>query len=167
MSRLLDTIRSIVRETFPGYDYLGPRKYRVVRMNVDRVELQIVNRALGLPDILPIAAWPGMAGAWAKLAPGAEVLVQFIDGDPSQPIVTHFAPKGGAGFVPVDLDIDATGTITVGASADLVEVGSGSETLSVSHAHGRVVRYGDPILFGSGAGTVELPAAGLVARVKA
>lgn len=110
MSRLLDTVRSIVRETFPRYDYLGPRKYRVVRMSVDRVELQIVNRALGLPDILPISQWPGMAGAWAKLTPGAEVLVQFIDGDPSQPIVTHYEPKGGAGFRPVELHLCAGST---------------------------------------------------------
>jgi hypothetical protein len=110
MSRLLDTVRSIVRETFPRYDYLGPRKYRVVRMSADRVELQIVNRALGLPDILPISQWPGAAGVWAQLQPGALVLVQFIDGDPSQPIVTHYEPKGGAGFRPVEMHLCAGST---------------------------------------------------------
>jgi hypothetical protein len=81
-----------------------------VRMSADRVELQIVNRALGLPDILPISQWPGAAGVWAQLQPGALVLVQFIDGDPSQPIVTHYEPKGGAGFRPVEMHLCAGST---------------------------------------------------------
>lgn len=133
MSRLLDTVRSIVRETFPRYDYLGPRKYRVVRLSANRLELQIVNRSLGLPDLLPIAMWPGLAGAWAKMTPGAEVLVQFIDGDPAQPIVTHYAPKDGNGFVPVEVEIDASSKVTVGDSASEVLLGA-APRLAVARA---------------------------------
>jgi hypothetical protein len=72
------------------------------------VELQAVRQAAGLPDALPATQIPGIAGAWAKLANGAEVLVEFIEGDPSQPIVTGFTPKGGGGFVPERLTLGAT-----------------------------------------------------------
>jgi hypothetical protein len=94
----------------------GPVKYRVSRMNVDRVELQLVNRRAGLPDLLPISMWPGVAGVHAQLTPGAEVLVEFVDGDRSQPIITHFAGKGGAGWSPVELVLDGT-TVKIGAAA--------------------------------------------------
>src|SRR6185369_4111767 len=58
--RLADAFRSVVGRVTDGAIY-APRKYRAIRMSGDRVELQIVNRALGLPDILPISMWPGMA----------------------------------------------------------------------------------------------------------
>jgi len=152
VSKLLDTIRSLVRETFPRYDYLGPRRYRVVRLSVDRLELQIVKAATGLPDILPISMWPGVAGAWAKLSPGAEVLVQFIDSDPAQPIVTHYAPKGGVGFVPVEVSIDADDWIKLGRAAAVV------------------VREGDTITLADGStGTIVINAGfgGFKSKVKA
>ena len=56
----------------------------------------------------------------------------------------------------------------IGEHADLVELGSGSEILDALDAHGRVVRYGDPIVFSSpGPGTVELNVSGLVSKVSA
>lgn len=95
----------------------GPWRYRVVRMSTDRVELQAVRRDAGLPDISPVSQWPGMAGMWAQLSPGAEVLVQFVEGDRTMPVLTHFAGKGGNGWAPVSLVLDATTDIKLGASA--------------------------------------------------
>lgn len=83
---------------------LGKYRYRVVRMAVDgRVELQAVSKAAGLPDVKPISMWPGVAGVHAELAPGAEVLVEFVEGSRTMPIVTHFAGQDGNGFVPVSI----------------------------------------------------------------
>lgn len=95
----------------------GVYKYRVVQMSGDRVELQAVRRELGLPDIRPISMWPGLAGAHAELAGGAEVLVSFIDGARTQPIVTGFVGKGGPGHTPQNTTIDITSELKLGASA--------------------------------------------------
>jgi len=86
----------------------GKYRYRVVSMSVDRVEVQAVRKGAGLPDLLPVSMWPGVAGCHATLAPGAEVLVEFIEGDRSLPIVTHFAGKDGTGFAPIALVIGGT-----------------------------------------------------------
>lgn len=84
----------------------GLYRYRCVSMASDgRVSLQAVRRAAGLPDIEPISQWPGVPGAFPELTPGAEVLVAFIEGDRAQPVVTHYAGKDGAGFVPAQLTL--------------------------------------------------------------
>lgn len=80
---------------------LGRFRYRVIDMRSDgRVDVQAVNRAAGTPDLQYISMWPGVAGAHAELTPGAEVLVEFIEGDRAQPIITGFVGNQGPGFVP-------------------------------------------------------------------
>jgi hypothetical protein len=100
----------------------GTYRYRLVRMSVDRVELQIVRKAAGLPDMLPLSMWPGVAGVHAVLTPGAEVLVEFIEGDRTMPIVTHFAGKDGVGFVPVHLTLGGETGAPAARQGDAVEV---------------------------------------------
>jgi hypothetical protein len=124
-SRLTGAIRAIIASATDGKIY-GLRKYRVTQMSADRVELQVVRRDAGLPDILPISMWPGLAGAHAALTPGAEVLVEFIDGEPTDPVITHFAGKGGAGFVPVSLAISVSSLLKLGdeSATDFVALAS-------------------------------------------
>lgn len=101
----------------------GKYRYRVVNMAVDgRVELQAISKAAGLPDVKPIAQWPGVAGAHAELAPGAEVLVEFVEGSRAMPIISHFAGKGGVGFVPVSLAFCGS-TQAAARQGDLVQSG--------------------------------------------
>jgi hypothetical protein len=119
--RLASLLRSIVERATDG-KLFGKYRYRVVRMVADRVELQAVRRGAGLPDVLPVSMWPGVAGAHAELAPGAEVLVEFVEGDRTQPIITHFAGKGGPGFVPVSLAL-CGGKQAVARQGDLVQSG--------------------------------------------
>jgi hypothetical protein len=117
--RLERAIRAIVTRCVDGL-IVGPRRYRVVRMSGDRVELQAVRRAAGLPDILPISMWAGVAGVHAELAASAEVLVEFIDGLPTAPIITHFAGKDGTGWTPTSVTLSASGasaSIKLGANA--------------------------------------------------
>jgi hypothetical protein len=104
---------------------LGLYRYRVVNMAAGpegRVSLQAVNRAIGLPDIEPISQWPGVAGVHADLTPGVEVLVSFIEGDRSQPIVTHYAGKDGSAYVPVELVIGGEPASPAARQGDTVEV---------------------------------------------
>lgn len=115
--RLERALRSAV-ERMTDSKLFGVYKYRVSRMTSDRVELQAVTRAHGLPDMLPVSMWPGVAGAHGDLTPGAHVLVQFIEGDRTQPIVTHFAGKDGVGWTPANLTLDATTLIKLGDAAE-------------------------------------------------
>jgi hypothetical protein len=101
--RLAGLLQQIARRATDA-DLFGKYRYRVVSMAVDgRVELQAVSKTAGLPDVKPISMWPGVAGAHAELTPGAEVLVEFVEGSRTMPIVTHFAGQDGAGFVPVSI----------------------------------------------------------------
>lgn len=145
-NRLYDGIAAIARQV-DLERLLGLFRYRVFEMSADRVELQVVKRLVGLPDAIPLSIWPGVAGCWAKLQPGALVLVQFIEGDVSLPIVTHAEPKAGAGFVPLELLLDATETVRLGPSAAAVELaGPGGKAVH------RVDDFGEAgTLTGSGA----------------
>jgi hypothetical protein len=99
----------------------GKYRYRVFRMAGDRVEAQAASKAQGLPDVVPVTQWPGVAGAFAELAMGSEILIEFIEGDPAQPIVTAFAPKGAPGWVPVSLSL-CDGQSPVARVGDVVTV---------------------------------------------
>lgn len=117
--RLPALLRSVVAKATDGRLF-GLWKYRVVRMHSedqDRVELQAVRRDAGLPDLGPTSLFPGIAGAHARLTPGAEVLVQFVEGDRRLPLVTHFAGVDGTGWAPVQLILDASSLIKLGADA--------------------------------------------------
>lgn len=117
---LAGLLKAIAQRSLDGRLY-GKYKYRVVRMSGDRVEMQSVRRVVGLPDLLPVSMWPGVAGAHAKLSPGAEVLVEFIEGDRAQPIVTHFAGKDGNGFVPVEITLGGDEGAPAARQGDAVE----------------------------------------------
>lgn len=103
----------------------GIYRYRVVRMAAGgdgRVELQAMRRGDGLPDIGPVSQWPGVPGVYAELQPGAEVLVQFIDGDRSAHVITHYAGKDGVGFSPVHLTLGGASGEDAARKGDTVEV---------------------------------------------
>lgn len=106
--KLLVPFKKLVRELTAHYQFHASVRYRVVRMAGERVELQVVKRGAGWPDVLPISIHAGVPGLSAQLRPGSQVLVQFIEGDPAQPIVTHFAPTSDAAWLPVSLRLDAT-----------------------------------------------------------
>lgn len=98
----------------------GPWRYRVVGMAPDgRVNLQAIST--GVPDVLPVPMRPGAAGVHAQLTPGTEVLVHFVEGDPGQPVITHFAGKGGDGWIPESLSL-AAGLAPVARLGDTVQV---------------------------------------------
>lgn len=115
-TRLGDAFRTLVNKATNSRIF-GKWRYRVQQMSGDRVELQKISDAAGLPSILPISMLPGLAGAHSALTPSAEVVVEFLEGDPTKPIVTGFIGKGGPGFTPVSTLIDATTEIKLGDGA--------------------------------------------------
>lgn len=120
-SQLADSMRAIV-ERMTDSRLWGVYRYRVVRMHGDRVDVQAVRAVVGLPDLLAISMWPGVAGAHAELTPSAEVLVQFIEGDREQPVIVGFAGKDGAGHVPTSLTLCGSAQ-RVARQGDLVQCG--------------------------------------------
>jgi len=115
--RIANALRGIAKRV--ALDKLfGKYRYRVVNMSGDRAELQAVRQAAGLPDVLPISMKPGVAGAHAKLTGGSIVLVEFIEGDRSLPIVTAFAGKDeGSGHTADELDFTVTTKLRLGSDS--------------------------------------------------
>lgn len=121
LGRLAGLLRSI-SERSAAAKLFGKYRYRVVKMSVDRVDLQAVRRGAGLPDLSPISMRPGIAGAHAELTPGAEVLVEFLEGDRALPVITGFGGKGDPGWVPSRLTLGGTEGEACARSGDNVEV---------------------------------------------
>jgi hypothetical protein len=120
--RLSSLLRAIIGHTTAG-ELWGCYRYRVATMNGDgRVDLQAVRKSAGLPDLRSVSQWPGLPGSAPTLALGAEVIVQFIDGDPAQPMVTAYAGPGGAGFVPTQLVLGGDTGQPAARQGDSVEV---------------------------------------------
>lgn len=107
-SRFGKALANLVKEA-AGVALLKTYRYRVVLQAGDgRVTLQAVKRKAGVPDSVLIPIWYGVPGISALLVPGSEVMVQFLGGDPSKPVVVGFDPATqitslmvGAGTSPV------------------------------------------------------------------
>lgn len=87
--RFKDAIRLIVAELLPERAYLAPARYTVTSASAGKFSGYPVNAARGLP---PASDWPirgSIAGGHTgtKLKKGTIVLVAFVDGDPSAPII--------------------------------------------------------------------------------
>jgi len=100
----------------------GVYRYRVIRMAGTRVELQAVRKAAGLPDLIPVSQCPGVPGALARLTPGAQVLVQFLEGDPTMPVITGYGGPGEDGFAATELVLGGEEGAPVARQGDAVEV---------------------------------------------
>lgn len=146
--RLAGLLRAIARRA-TDERLLGKYRYRVVLQRDDgRLELQAVRRDVGMPDLRLISIWPGVAGAAIKLSPGTEVLVEFVEGDATQPIVTHFVHADGPGFIPIELAF-AGSSQRAARQGDLVQsggVGTAVVLAPVPPAVGGPVTTGVPYL---------------------
>lgn len=84
------------------------QRYRVVKMEGNRADLQWVRRSTSLtdlPDQLRVDMAPGVSGTHATLTPGCIVYVQFVDGMRDDPIVTGFEGRGNPASVPTLLEL--------------------------------------------------------------
>ena len=115
----------------------GKYRYRVVQMSADRVELQAVALAEGLPDVIPVAMKPGVSGAHAELTPGSVVLVEFTEGNRTLPLITAFAGKGEEGDAPEELDFSVMTTLRLGSDAatEGVTLGDSHKSWADGHKH--------------------------------
>lgn len=122
MGRLASIFRELARRATEDR-LTGLYRYRVVRVAVDkRLDLQVVRKQAGLPDLTTCSSMPGVPGAYPEPQPGCEVLVAFIDGDKSQPIVVAYSGSDRPGFVPSMLTLGGTSGAPVARQGDTVDV---------------------------------------------
>jgi len=155
---LAELLTSIVRRVMDER-LLGRFRYRVVNMLADgRVDLQAVTKASGVPDLRYVSAWPGVAGAHAKLTPGAEVLVEFIEGDRAQPIITGFVGAQGPGFVPVKLVLGGTSGEPAARKGDKVTLPLATFTgvIGTTEITGSISSWGGDGVISTGSSKVEI-----------
>lgn len=116
-SRRLDSMRKIVEGLDPDRKFRSPVEYRVTSLTGDRINAQPVRVSLGMPDVSRVLARPGLPGCKGAAKLGSRVLIEWIEADPSRPVVTHYEDADGAGFVPTTLVFDASSSIKIGADA--------------------------------------------------
>jgi len=159
---LRELVLRIVADAFPALVYGVPRTYIVQSVRADgRLDLSPPPDAVALPELVNVEPWT-LNGVVVTPTAGTEVVVVFRDASPTRPIVVGYVQgiaSGGASpnaTTPSRLEVDATAMVTVGASASAVELaGMQSDTILVPGTEaGRVVRYGDVIMFPSGAAAI-------------
>jgi len=125
--RLAMALRNLVREA-GRTDYLRVYRYRFIEERGGGLALQAVDRALGFPDVIPAPVWTGVPGGTGKLAPSTEVLVEFVDGDPRQPIVRGFSTVA----LPLEATLDATTSVHVAPSAGALDLAGGGHPVALA-----------------------------------
>lgn len=112
-------------------------EYRVVQQVGDRLNLQPVHRADGLPDLQRVEVWGAFPGVRPSIVPGTRALVAFVGGSRARPVIVAFGPASDAQFAPTALtlsgDVRVSGTITATGEVT-ANVLTGAVTLS-GHTH--------------------------------
>jgi hypothetical protein len=117
LSRQLDAIRRVYLGLFPEARYRGTFEYRVTTQDGERLNLQPVRVASGMPSLARVPVRPGVSGWRGDVKLGELVLVVFADADPSRPnVIAHDAP-------------DAPGWLP-----DLIEAGTGGDFVALKSA---------------------------------
>jgi hypothetical protein len=146
-TRRLSALRRLFKQLDPRARFRGTYEYRVVTQEGERVNLQPIRVSVGMPSLSRVFVRPGVAGARADLTLGSRVLVTFVDGDPSRPIVVGFEEADGESFLPGTLSIDASGELDLGSGAPITKIANG--TLGIA-------RQTDPVVAGPFGGTITV-----------
>lgn len=97
-ARMLDAID-------PGRAFRGVFEYRIVSQSGERLNLQPIRSRANLPDLARVPVRMGVPGVRANHFPGAQVLVAFIDADPTRPAVVGFDAPDQPGWHPLTLEL--------------------------------------------------------------
>ena len=107
VTRRVEALRSIVRSLLGEYRWKGVYEYRIVAQDGRRLTLQPARTTTGLPNLRRVRVRMGVPGVDADHRTGSLVLVSFVDGDPSRPVVVSFDDPESPGFLPPTLRLQA------------------------------------------------------------
>lgn len=136
VSRLQVALTSMVRE-LARTAFLKVYPYRVVGPDPTdpsgkKLLLQAVGRdpltqaASPMPDQVPCEVYTGTSGTQAKVTPGLQVLVHFVNGEPGDPVILGFSTL----VLPTELTLDALAAVHVGKTALAVEIAGGGHPVA-------------------------------------
>lgn len=111
--------------------YHGTYEYIVRTRDGVLYGLAPVDQNLGLPELTGVELWTGIPASGADIKPGRSVLIGFIDGKPSRPVMRGFMPLHRDGSQPSETRLDAD-LVKLGAAQKLVA--REDDTVSSLHA---------------------------------
>jgi hypothetical protein len=115
-ARMLDAVD-------PGRRFRGVSEYRIVTQSGERLNLQPVRSRSALPDLARVPVRMGIPGCKATFLPGAQVLVSFLEGDPTRPAVTGFDAPDQPGWMPLVLQFGGPIALGIARQTDPVVAG--------------------------------------------
>jgi hypothetical protein len=130
----LEAMAEIVESLFPEIRYSGCFEFRVVLQHGERVDLQPARTGPGFGDLANVPIRPGTAGLRADVALGELVLVQFVDRDPSRPVVTNHAAADDAGWMPISIELGGPGALGIALLGDTVQAGPYAGVITAASA---------------------------------
>jgi hypothetical protein len=140
-TELLADLKSATLE-WTRAQYLRVQRYRLIQYQgpgpgggPSRLALQAVSPGAGLPDIVPLFPYSGLAGAVNELSPSQEVLVIFENADPTLPRIVGYSLDG----LPVSTSIDAIEKVQIGPSSAIVQLAGGATPLALGPSLGLVI----------------------------
>ncbi len=129
-------VRAVWRRMFPHVELQGLFSYTTIGPSIGGRHDLRSTRSRHLPDVRTCDTWT-IAGHTAELQPGTRVVVTFVDGDPTQPLIVGIDPS----------------TLPQSMALDVAPLGE----IELADALGPVVRYGDTVAIVGGG-----PAAGII-----
>jgi hypothetical protein len=123
----------------PGRAFRGVFEYRIVTQSGERLNLQPVRSRANLPDLARVPVRAGVPGVRATHKPGAQVLVAFIDGDPTRPAVVGFDAPDQPGWMPIVLELGGPVPLAAARQTDPVIAGPFSGTIVGGSSRVKVV----------------------------
>lgn len=121
----------------PRARYRATYEYRVVTQSGNRLNLQPVHVATGMPDLANVPV-RGPAGWKARVTLGELCLVCFADADPSRPqVIAHDSPDA-PGWTPLEIEIGGPATLPVAYQGSLLQAGPFSGTVTLGSTLAKV-----------------------------
>jgi len=133
-NRRAQAIADMLAALDPGARWRGTYEYRIVSQTAERLNLQPVRSRSLLPDLARVPVRAGVPGVKATHAPGAQVLVVFLDGDLSRPAVVGFDAPDSPGWMPLFLELGGPGALGVARQTDPVVAGPFGGTIVTGSA---------------------------------
>ncbi len=123
----------------PGRRFRGVYEYRIVTQSGERLNLQPIRSRSQLPDLARVPVRMGVPGVRATHSPGAQVLVAFLDADPTRPCVVGFDAADQPGWLPLSLELGGPLPLPAARQTDPVIAGPFSGTIVGGSSRVKVV----------------------------
>lgn len=113
----------------PQARFRGVFEYRVVTQTGERLNLQPIRSRSQLPDLARVPVRAGVPGVKALHKLGSQVLVAFLDADPTRPCVVGFDDPVQPGYHPLELTLGEAPALGIARQTDPVQAGAFSGTI--------------------------------------